>query len=411
MVSSLPKIAVTGPFTDINFGDYGMLVNNVYDLDARNLLLFSYNEDFLKCLEDDYFQGLAIKTAEVVLKEGLKNIFSVQKNLTPFDLLRYVNNLDEITCKLSEVDILLVNGGGYFNALWALPHRIERLAQIVIPILIANRLGKKIVFSGNGFGPFDDSSEFFSCLFGSLKNVSFSCRDNLYSPVWMRQLGISGKKLQFIPDDLLLINKNLEELPTSFLVSSENYIVMETYLPLDFIEENKDIFSGFSNKMHDKYGLDIVFLPFHVGVGGVHQGKLLEQHLDNFEFVDISKKGYLPIQDAVNIIKNAKLVLSNRYHAVVLALKSATPTVSVLKDVVGDKRYYYNKNRGVLDQVLSGANLNEEFYFCSDYLEALEYVGDNYLEIVSHQAKNYQAVHKINVDDLADARSDFINTF
>lgn len=408
---SLSKIAVTGPFTDINFGDYAMLVNNAYDLDARDLLLFSYDRNFLGALEKDYFQGFTIKTAEIVLKEGLKETFSNQKNLTPFDLLEYVANLDEITRSLNEVDILLVNGGGYFNGLWALPHRIERLVQIIIPMLVANRLKKKIVFSGNGFGPFGDSFDFFACLFGSLSNVEFACRDNLYSPIWMRQLGLAEEKLGFVPDDLLFINEKLTNFPACFTVSATDYVVLETYLPVEFIEKNIDVFSRFSKKIHTDYGLSVVFLPFNLDGGGVEQGRFLDLHLDNFEFVDISNKGYLPIQDAVKIIDNAKLVLSNRYHAVVLALRCAIPTVSVLKDVIGDKRYYYNKNRGVLDQVLSGANLKEEFYFCSDYLKALDHVADNFLEILSHQKENYKSVHLCNIRKLSRVRSDFIDRF
>lgn len=411
MARSLLKIAVTGPFTDINFGDYAMLVNNAYDLGANNLLLFSYDKSFLGALEKDYFQNFNIKIAETVIKDGMKDIFSTRKNLTPFDLLEYVSNLDEITQKLSEVDVLLVNGGGYFNGLWALPHRIERLTQIIIPILVASRLNKKIIFSGNGFGPFDESSEFFACLFGALKNIKFSCRDNLYSPIWLRQLGVSDDQLDFIPDDLLLINENLTSFPTSFVVNAKDYIVLETYLPVEFIEENIEFFIVFSNKMYDDYGLHIVFLPFHLANGGADQGRLLSQYLDKFEFVDISEKGYLPIQDAVKIIENAKLVISNRYHAVVLSLKCATPTVSVLKDVIGDKRYYYNKNRGVLDQVLNGTYVNEKFYFCSDYLIALDYVANNFLEIISHQNKNYESVHSVNINKLSQVRSDFINSF
>lgn len=411
MAGLLPKIAVTGPFADVNFGDYAMLVNNMYDLNAKNFLLFSYNQKFLNDIEMDYFQGFEVETAEVFLKEGLEDAFSKNQNLTPFDLLGYVLNINEITRYLSSIDVLLVNGGGYFNSLWSMPHRIERLVKIMVPVLVAERMGKKIVFSGNGYGPFGDSAEFFSCFFNSLKKVVFQCRDELYSPVWMRQLGVESEKLNFIPDDLLLINDNLSDLPLSFEIKNRNYVVLETYLPTDFIEENIDVFIKFSNKMSVNFGLGVVFLPFHLGRGGVEQGLVLNRYLDNFEFLDISSKGYLPIQDAINIIDNAALVLSNRYHAVVLALKCATPTVSVLKDVIGDKRYYYNKNRGVVDQVLQGAPIMENFYFSLDYLDALDYVVDNFEEIVSHQEKNFELVHSENIQRLLSIRSDFVENF
>lgn len=54
------------------------------------------------------------------------------------------------------------------------------------------------------------------------------------------------------------------------------------------------------------------------------------------------------MQDAVNLIKNAELVITSRYHALVLAVANQTPILSVMKDEVGDKRYYYNKNGGLI---------------------------------------------------------------
>lgn len=410
MVDLSKRIAVTGPFTDINFGDYAMLVNNAYDLNASNLLLFSYDQRFLSVLKDDYFQGRDVKFAEVRLSDGLKERFVNQKKLTPFDLMEYVENQEEIRESLIECDVLVVNGGGYFNSLWLMPHRIERLAQIVAPIIVADRLGIKVVFSANGFGPFVEDSEFFACLFGSFPKVKFNCRDKLYSPLWMRQLGVSDSQLSFIPDDLLLINKDLKELKPSFSLDFKDYIVLETYLPVEFIDEHKEDFLKFSKFMRDRYGVGVVFLPFHLAHGGVDQGRFLVGEMDNFEFVDISEKGYLPIQDAVNIIGGARLVLSNRYHAVVVALQCGTPTVSVLKDVLGDKRYYYNKNRGVVDLVLNGASVDESFYFCSDYLMALDYVAENFLEIEFHQNSNYASVHSKNIQALSEIRKEFLKS-
>lgn len=409
MTSSRLKVAITGPFTDINFGDYAMVVNNIYDLAIKDLLLFSYDSDFIKLLKKDYLSDYNITLAETTLNTGLKEYFTERKNLVPFEILQFVENIDEITDKLSKIDILLVNGGGYFNDLWSLPHRIERLAQIIAPILIADKLGKKIVFTGNGFGPFENSSEFFSSIFGSLKEVQFSCRDNLYSPIWLRQLGICNNQIDFIPDDLLVINNDLNSMPCSLPITSNDYIVLETYLPQDYINQNKEHFIDFSKQLYEKYGLNIVFLPFHIENGGVNQGKLLASFLSNFELIDISDKGYLPIQDAINIIKRARLVISNRYHAVVLASSLATPTFSVLKDVLDDKRYYYNKNRGVLEQVLKGVYIDEACYFGLDYLDSLDYISHNFEKIISHQNKNYELVHSQNMQTATKIRNNFIN--
>ncbi len=38
--------------------------------------------------------------------------------LTPIDILHQVENYKEIESSIAEIDVLIVNGGGYFNHLW-----------------------------------------------------------------------------------------------------------------------------------------------------------------------------------------------------------------------------------------------------------------------------------------------------
>ena len=75
--------------------------------------------------------------------------------------------------------------------------------------------------------------------------------------------------------------------------------------------------------------------------------------------IDYSDKGYLPIQDAVRILGQAEMVITSRYHALVLSIANKVPILSVMKDEVGDKRYYYNKNGGLIQQVFDGLNIDE----------------------------------------------------
>lgn len=97
MTSSRLKVAITGPFTDINFGDYAMVVNNIYDLAIKDLLLFSYDSDFIKLLKKDYLSDYNITLAETTLNTGLKEYFTERKNLVPFEILQFIENIDEIT--------------------------------------------------------------------------------------------------------------------------------------------------------------------------------------------------------------------------------------------------------------------------------------------------------------------------
>ncbi|WP_298472015.1 polysaccharide pyruvyl transferase family protein [uncultured Psychrobacillus sp.] len=401
-------IAITGPFADVNFGDYAMLINNIYDIDIKDVTLFSYDNDFLRTIKKDYLNDYNVDIVEVKLTDENSNCMKNNYTLTPIEIQSLISNYNELVAKIKKIDVLIVNGGGYFNGLWSMPHRIVRLIKIIAPILIANQLNKKIMFTGNSYGPFAKDSDFFASLFNALTNVTFGCRDNLYSPMWARQIGVKDIDIKNIPDDLFIINNRILKQQITTTVKSNNYIVMETYLPLDFIKENINYFKEFSNKMYKRYGLEIVFLPLNIEHGGMQQAVYLNEILENFEYVDISKKGYLPIQDAVDIIRNAKLVVSSRYHALVVALGTETPTISVLKDVMGDKRYYYNKNSGMLRHALNGINFDEKYYLRIDYLETLDFITNNFLEIVEEQKKNYNSQYILNKEFLKSIREDYL---
>lgn len=404
------KIGFTGPFADVNFGDYAMVVNNIYDLEINDIDLFSYDSPFLNTIKKDYLSDFNINIVDVKFKDKF-NIAEESKTkiLTPIDILHNLSNYDEIASALSELDVLVVNGGGYFNSLWSMPHRIERLSKIIAPILVANNLNKKIVFTGNSYGPFTDDAEFFGCIFNALKNPVIGSRDNLLSPMWANQIGIDKDKIEFIPDDFFIVNEKLINKDPRRLIMLERYIVMETYLPIDFIKNNIQIFVDFSRSIYENYGLSILFLPFNLKHGGMDQALYFESTLSHYTYYDINSIGYLPIEDAIELIKNAELVISSRYHALVVALSVGTPIVSVLKDVLGDKRYYYNKNLGMLNQALNGIDFDERDYLRLDYIEALNFISEEFEHITRIQKNNYNNLYKKNIEKLKQKRVSFLN--
>lgn len=397
--NKIKRIAFTGPFSDVNFGDYAMLVNNIYTLDIKNITIFSYDYKFSNKINNDYLEEYNTDVVEVLLnsKYGgtIENVPS-----TPVELLNEVKNYDDLVTSIKNINVLVVNGGGYFNGLWSKPHRVEKLLKIMAPILVANQLNKKIIFTGNSYGPFAGYVDFFSSFLGGLKNITFGCRDNLYSPVWMNQIGINVSMLEYIPDDLFLIRKKILSRKKTYTVKKDDYIVMETYLPVDLIKSTAENLIEFSEKIFKKYKLRIVFLPFNLAHGGLDQARYLNTILNNYDFIDISKSGYLPVQDAVQIIKGAKLVISTRYHALVIALAFKIPIVTVLKDVMGDKRYYYNKNRGMLDVAFKDIPFDERIYLKLDYLEALRFISDDYKKIIKEQIENYGFQYEKNKKNL-----------
>ena len=407
-MNRINSAAITGPFADANLGDYAMLVNNIYDLNIKDIVLFSYDRKFLDVISNDYLQDYNISIIDVCLEDGLQELWKSgnHRATIAFELLSMVENYEELVRVIQGSDVLIVSGGGYLNGLWSMPHRIARLISIIAPILIARKLDKQIFFTSNSFGPFGEDSEFFTCLFGILDDVTLCCRDNLFSPMWLRQIGVDSSRTKYMPDDLFSINRGLLELETHNNIESERYIVLESYLPVDYFAENADSLKIFSKRIYEKHGLSIVFLPFHLEHGGVDQAEYLQTVLSHYEYLDIALKGYLPIQDAVEIIRNAELVVSSRYHALVLALSCGTPVVNVLKDVLGDKRYYYNKSSGMLREALKGTAFDERLYLGSDYLEALTSIAEGYDTIIAEQAKIYDDLYVLNKERLTSIRLD-----
>lgn len=406
------KIGFTGPFADVNFGDYAMVVNNIYDLDIQDVVLFSYNSPFLNNIKEDYLSDYNVDIVDVKFSNNC-NISSESKEkiFTPIDILHNLENYDEIVSKIRDIDVLVVNGGGYFNSLWSMPHRIEKLTKVIAPILVANQLNKKIVFTGNSYGPFTKDAEFFGCTFNILKNAVFGARDNLFSPMWANQIGINKNTLKLIPDDLFIVNDKLLNKSTRTTINMTKYIVMETYLPLEYIKKNIESFKEFSRNIYQRYGLSILFLPFNLKHGGMDQAVYFDSMIDNFAYYNIDSIGYLPIEDAINLIKNAELVVSSRYHALVVALSVGTPIISVLKDVLGDKRYYYNKNLGMLRQALDGNEFDERYYLRLDYLESLRFILEHYNQIIRVQKENYNDLYRDNIENLKAERKSFLDRY
>ncbi|NBI07039.1 polysaccharide pyruvyl transferase family protein [Senegalia massiliensis] len=401
------KIGVTGPISEVNFGDYAMFVNNFYELNADKIYIFSYNKGFSEKIRDDYCKNMNIDTIEVKLKDNKNNIlYNEEENKpkvgflpfnypteTPLDILNRIDNLSEMQKAIRDMDILIVNGGGYFNHLWNNSlWRSDMLKKIIAPILLASQMRKKIYFTGNGYGPFDQSEEFFNYTFNYLRNTTYGVRDRMYSKKYLEKIGIESDKIHFIPDDLFFINDRILDIPSSNvdnLLKNKRYILMELYYPLEEIKKYRDILKRFSDNIHKRYGLSIIFVPFDFERGGTWQGEYLAEQLDNFYMYDLSDSGYLPIQDIHNLVKNAELVICNRYHAFVLSIALGTPVINLIKKVCDDHRYYFNKNYGLLEYTFSGLDFNEMDYIKIDLDDALKAIEEDFDVIVRKQKELY----------------------
>ncbi|ADG73675.1 hypothetical protein Cfla_0764 [Cellulomonas flavigena DSM 20109] len=396
-------IGFTGPFSDVNFGDYAMLVNNVRTLGATEYTVFAYDRQFLDRIQQHYLSDHRVSVIEVHGLDRLVGSEASHRRLTPIEVLRAVTNLDEVMDAVSRLDVLYVNGGGYINSLWSRPHRLERLLTILTPVLAASAVGTPVVYTANGFGPIRGDEEFFSAMLTYAPEARYGVRDRLQSPAWLSRLGIDGARISVLPDDLLFIDESL--LPPQSPPISDPYVVVETYLAVEELERHVDQFTRFATTMRERHGLKIVVLPFNLGYAGVDQANLLRKAAEGIEVVDITSTGFLPIEEAVRVVRGAELVIASRYHALILALGAGTPFVSVLKDVLGDKQYYFTKNAGALDGALHGQPHDPRDYFATDLGAAFDDVAKDFLGITSRQRMTFAAASARTFPALRAARS------
>lgn len=377
------RVGFTGPFSDANLGDYGMLINNILDLsdEVESFAIFSYDTTFVTQLDADYFGDISVTVSEVVLDSSMVERVAQGYEASPFELLQSVENYEELRQAIGALDVLVVNGGGFFNELWCQPHRIGKLLSIIVPLLIADEVGIRVVFSGNGFGPFGDRSRPIRAMLTTLTSATYFVRDRVGSMAELRQMGVSPAHIHFVPDDLFIAS---EKLPSAHggVLPSRRYVVFETYHSIKYLEQNRDKIAEFAGAV-EAQGYSVVVMPFYAGRGGGEQATWLAS---NFGWYQIElDDGYLGLGRAREVIANAEFVIADRYHAIVLALANGVPSIHSLRPVLGSRSYYYRKSRGILDTALRGASLRLRDHMTSSPVDSLERLGTEGVGVVRNR--------------------------
>lgn len=392
----LNRIGFTGPFADSNLGDYGMLVNNLLDMTDKveYAELFTYDDAFVSRIATDYLSSLDVSICTVQTGEELEWRAREGERLTPIEILQGVTNYSTIEERIAVLDVLVVNGGGFLNELWCQPHRVSKMLKILAPILIADDLGIRIVFTGNSYGPFGPRSEFLANVLASLRHAMFYARDRVGSTAELRRLGISDELIHFAPDDLFVMNKGVRvsEAP---LELPDSYIAFETYQPLDVLKAHRDELERFTANMRER-GLQVVLLPMYAGRGGQEQATWLA---DEFGWTETEMaSGYVALEHARQVVRGAQLIVCERYHGLVLALANAVPAVHVIRSVMGDKWYYYRKSLGIIDTALCGASYRQQSFMATSLFQAMDKVGDRLEEIQHVQQEWFAQTLSTNIE-------------
>ena len=306
---------------------------------------------------------------------------------SPLEIICEVDNIERIEQEILTLKVLIVTGGGWLNDVWCAKHRKDRLKAIIAPILLATKHNIPVIYMGNTYGPFKRCKNFFMNFFSyTYFNSVYACRDDYNSILNMKSLGI--EKMYSIPDDLYFLNKKLaEKKPASCVshyIANGPYIIIENYLSIDELECNLSRLQKFVNDMKKVYNLRVLFLPLGDRYGGSYQAKFLQKHTENLDIWIIAEDILPNISDIEMLIKNAQFVLCQRYHMLVRSLANNIPVRQVLKDVCGDKNYYYTKAMGILSKIFNRGDIQERMFLGLDFWNELVNVQENYRKYIRY---------------------------
>lgn len=245
-----------------------------------------------------------------------------------------------------------------------------KLYSILAVILVADRMHKHIIFMSNTIGPFQDSLDFFDLLLGGITPAVWGIRDNIWSAKYLKRIGVE-KNVFDLPDDLYFLNSKFIQKRYNDrlykLIGDHDYLLLELYESIDYIETISSSLQDFVNQMEMKFELKVVFVALDNNYGGKIQGDFIKKLAPTVSMWNEESFNFLPIEELCYLVKNAKLVVCQRYHLMLLSLANNIPFLHILKEVLGNRQYYYMKSSGLLRKMLEGIEYQEELFLVDTF--------------------------------------------
>ena len=398
------KIGLTGPFCTANFGDWAMLVNNIYDFGLENeFIVFTYSDSFPHSVLNHYFKDCIIRIIEVKTIDDSKALGT----LTPIDLLTAIMNKEELFQIIDRLDVLVVNGGGWIDDNWCM--RTTKFFKVFAPIIIATQLNIPVRFMAQGVGPIKDMEDTFRLFLNYMSNDTvFALRDKYCSPVFLSNVLCNRYSIRYLPDDLAFIHHSLipHDRCIPYGVNSP-YVILVISDELPTFKSRIKEFQLFCEMLQDKYKYRIVLLPFDLVWFGEEQSSMLNKLVPDSILIDIHKKNFISIEDTLSIISGADLVLTGRHHAAVVAMQTHTPFILKLDNNRHD--YAFNKAHGVFSMFTEGIKYDETIFFKNEWKDIFESV-ENHCQLIirSQKALFDKKEYEDNRDNLYKQRKEYI---
>lgn len=241
------------------------------------------------------------------------------------------------------------------------------------------------------FGPFNVSRDMFLNFFAYIQgNCTFVTRDIFYSEKYLKMFGIQNFCNSC--DDLFFLHESLNDVDDKPEVEGK-YVLLEFFMHTNDIESHVPVIKEIQDFVKEYFDAKLVFVPLDKDFGGSIQGGILKKWIPEIVVYDVfNETSFLPIKKMENIVKNSQFVICQRYHLLLTALRNSVPCMQMLKDVCGNKQYYFNKAYGLLSYMF-GNKIKEE-YFLLESFASFKLKMNDMNEILDYQKQMFAEMQK-----------------
>lgn len=399
------KIIITPGITDLNRGDqaliwlikdvledYGLPVNmkllqsgnNKHDIYMQSKQSTDMQYDVMAPLllhpargkENEsiaYSFSLKLRWGLIALKDLINSSMLLSKNKTinKLAMKKLKKEQRKTYNNFKNMDLMIVKGGGFL-------HTYNRLTDIyylyysLYNIMLADRLGKKVVIMPNSFGPF----------LGKLEQAIVKKVLNKVELIYARE-DISKKYLQnvlrrkvYLSSDLgffISSNKNKSKYNENIFTTDKKKVAI-TMRPYRF-PEYSDSSKRYENYINEMYkvskelinrGYYPVFVAHTLGPSAHEDDRIsLKEVIEKLQKAGVANKDYSYIDNAAmncydlaNLYSKVDYIIGTRFHSVIFAMTSLKPAIAI--SYSGHKTTGIMKDMGLEKYVVEIGEIDSE---------------------------------------------------
>ena len=316
-------------------------------------LLLSITEELRKQKEDIKITVLSKNPKET---EKLYGVSAVKRD-----------NIFSVLLKMISCKVFVLGGGTLIQD----GTSTKSLLYYLYMLRLCLFFGKKVMLYANGIGPLADKN--IKITKKILNKVDLITLRDKNSYDELEKIGVTKPRIILTADSAFCLEytncKKLFEEKTKAGVPADNgYFIVSVRdhkrLPCDFVKTMSDA----CDYIHDKYGLNAVFMPFQKS----RDTEITNQIRNMMKSESYEWDSESEISLLLNFIKEARLVVGMRLHSLIYAALVKVPEIGLVYDPkVQGFMEYMGQNQFEDAEKLSFPNLKKRIDFCFDNREKI----------------------------------------